>query len=254
VAMPYSEEHQVHEQDLGFTTRQPWDFEASLKKNGFPLLLHAPYFQIYRKQVIKQADLILAMHWCGDAFTPEEKARAFAYYEPLTVRDSSLSACTQAIVAAEVGQLDLAADYLAEAAMMDLRDLEHNTKDGLHIASLAGAWLAVVAGFGGMRDHGGQLSFRPQLPLGWTRLCFRVVWRDTRIKVTAEGDQVTFEAAFEGEDPPAEGITVRHVDRDIVLRHREPVTVAMSYVEPLTERPKQPTGREPIRADSLDSG
>jgi alpha,alpha-trehalose phosphorylase len=253
VAMPYSDEHQVHEQDLGFTTRQPWDFEASLKKNGFPLLLHAPYFQIYRKQVIKQADLILAMHWCGDAFSPEEKARAFAYYESLTVRDSSLSACTQAIIAAEVGQLELAADYLAEAAMMDLRDLEHNTKDGLHIASLAGAWLAVVAGFGGMRDHGGQLSFRPQLPPGWTRLCFRVVWRDTRIKVTAEGDQVSFEAAFEGDDPPADAITVRHADQEIVLRHREPVTVAMSYVEPLTERPQQPIGREPIRADSLDS-
>ena len=194
------------------------------------------------------------MHWCGDAFTPEEKARAFAYYEPLTVRDSSLSACTQAIIAAEVGQLELAADYLAEAAMMDLRDLEHNTKDGLHIASLAGAWLAVVAGFGGMRDHGGKLSFRPQLPPGWTRLCFRVVWRDTRIKVTAEGDDVTFEAAFEGEHPPADGITVVHAGEEIVLHDREPVTVAMSYVEPLTERPAQPPGRAPIRADSLDAG
>ena len=112
--------------------------------------------------MIKQADLVLALHWCGDEFDLGQKARAFEYYEALTVRDSSLSACTQAIVAAEVGQLDLAHDYLAEAALMDLHDLEHNTRDGLHIASLAGAWLALVAGFGGMRDHDGQLSFRPR--------------------------------------------------------------------------------------------
>src|SRR5205823_14868873 len=107
------------------------------------------------KQVVKQADLVLAMHMCGDAFSDEEKARNFAYYEPLTVRDSSLSASTQAVLAAEVGQLQLAYDYLSEAALMDLDDLEHNTRDGLHIASLAGAWTALVAGFGGMRLHDG---------------------------------------------------------------------------------------------------
>ncbi len=107
---------------------------------------------------------MLAMHLCGDAFTDEEKARNFAYYEPLTVRDSSLSACTQAVIAAEVGHLDLAYDYFAEAALMDLDDLEHNTRDGVHIASLAGAWIAAVAGFGGMRDHDGELSFTPRLP------------------------------------------------------------------------------------------
>ena len=98
---------------------------------------------------MKQADLVLALHVCGDAFTPEQKARDFAYYEALTVRDSSLSACTQAVVAAEVGHMELAYDYLGEAALMDLHDLERNTCDGVHIASLAGAWIAVVAGLGG---------------------------------------------------------------------------------------------------------
>ena len=112
----------------GFTAHEVWDFERSAREDEYPLLLHAPYFDLYRKQVIKQADLVLAMHWAGDAFTAEEKARAFAYYEPLTVRDSSLSACTQAVLAAEVGHLDLAADYLAEAALMDLHDLEHNAE------------------------------------------------------------------------------------------------------------------------------
>ena len=80
--------------------------------------------------MVKQADLVLAMQLRGDAFTAEEKARNFDYYEPLTVRDSSLSACTQAVIAAEVGHLDLAYDYFAEAALMDLGDLEHNTATG----------------------------------------------------------------------------------------------------------------------------
>src|SRR6185312_11628898 len=127
----------------------------------YPLLLHYPYFDLYRKQVVKQADLVLAMHMRADAFTPEQKRRNFDYYEALTVRDSSLSACTQAVIAAEVGHLDLALDYAAEAALVDLRDLKQNTRDGLHMASLAGTWLALVAGFGGMRDHG-SLTFAPR--------------------------------------------------------------------------------------------
>jgi alpha,alpha-trehalose phosphorylase len=254
IAVPYSDELQLPEQDLGFTSREQWDFDAAERLNRYPLLLNAPYFQIYRKQVIKQADLVLAMHWCGDKFTPEDKARNVDYYERRTVRDSSLSACTQAVIAAEVGQLDLAADYLAEAAMMDLRDLEHNTGDGLHIASLAGAWIAIVAGFGGMRDHGGRLSFRPQLPPGWTSLRFRVVWRGARVTVHAAGDDVTFRADFEGEDvPEGQSVSVWHVDDELTLQHGVPVTVPMQRVEPLTDRPTQPVGREPIRADSLDS-
>ena len=95
-----------------------------------------------------------------------QKARNFDYYEPLTVRDSSLSACTQAVMAAEVGHLDLAFDYLGEAALMDLHDLEHNTRDGVHIASLAGAWVALVSGFGGLRHQDGMVSFAPRLPEG----------------------------------------------------------------------------------------
>ena len=124
----------------------------------------------------------------GDAFTDEEKARDFAYYEPLTVRDSSLSACTQAVIAAEVGHLDLAFDYMTEAALMDLDDLEHNARDGIHMASLAGAWIAAVAGFGGMRDHWGQLSFKPRLPDQVTRLRFRLMFRHRVIEVVVTHD------------------------------------------------------------------
>src|SRR5262249_45749002 len=115
------------------------DLEATSAHTS-PLLLHFSYFDLYRRQVVKQADLVLALHWRGDAFTDEEKARDFDYYEALTVRDSSLSASTQAVIAAEVGHLDLAYDYFGEAALMDLHDLEHNPRDGVHIASLAGPW------------------------------------------------------------------------------------------------------------------
>jgi alpha,alpha-trehalose phosphorylase len=169
VVIPWDEMLGVHPQSEGFTKHQVWDFEHT-SPDQYPLLLHFPYFDLYRKQVVKQADLVLALHVRGDAFTDEEKLRDFDYYEALTVRDSSLSACTQAVMAAEVGHLDLAYDYFAEAAFMDLRDLEHNTRDGVHIASLAGAWIAAVAGFGGMRDHDGRLTFAPRLPARLERL------------------------------------------------------------------------------------
>ena len=173
----------MHPQHEGFTDYARWDFKNTTGDH-YPLLLHYPYFQLYRKQVVKQADLVLAMHLRPDAFTPEQKARNFAYYEPLTVRDSSLSACTQAVMAAEVGQLDLARDYLAEAALIDLRDVEHNTSDGVHMASLAGAWMALVAGFGGMRAGAGSLTFSPRLPGGIAALGLRLRYRGRRLRVT----------------------------------------------------------------------
>src|SRR5688500_18463454 len=141
--IPYDETLGVHPQADGFTGHEIWDF-ANTTADQYPLLLHYPYFDLYRKQVVKQADLVLALHARGDAFTAEEKARDFAYYEALTVRDSSLSASTQAVIAAEIGHLDLAYDYFGEAALMDLHDLRRNTRDGIHIASLAGAWIAAV--------------------------------------------------------------------------------------------------------------
>src|SRR5215470_9719135 len=153
-----------------------FDF-ASISPDCYPLLLHVPYFDLYRKQVVKQADLVLAMHWRGDAFTLAQKARNFAYYEQRTVRDSSLSACTQAVIAAEVGHLGLAYDYLGEAALMDLQDLEHNTRDGVHIASLASTWTALVAGFRGLRHQRGNLSLAPRLPDDITRLAICIMIR-----------------------------------------------------------------------------
>ena len=192
MTIPYDDERGVHQQSEGFTDHARWDFENT-PADHYPLFLHYPYFDIYRKQVIKQADLVLAMGLFGDRFTDEQKARNFAYYEELTVRDSSLSACTQAVLAAEVGQLDLAFDYAVEAALMDLDDLEQNTRDGVHIASLAGAWIAVVAGFGGFRDYGGDLLFAPRIPEPLTSIRFRVAEGEAVLEVTATHSDATYE-------------------------------------------------------------
>jgi alpha,alpha-trehalose phosphorylase len=239
VMVPYDEELGVHAQAEGFTQHQRFDFEST-GPDRYPLLLHVSYFDLYRKQVIKQADLVLALHLRGDAFSDEEKARDFDYYEALTVRDSSLSACTQAVIAAEVGYLDLAYDYFGEAALIDLDDLEHNTRDGLHIASLAGAWIAAVAGFGGMRDHDGRLSFTPRLPPALTRLCFRLVFRGRQLKVEVQSGEATY--SLEEGQP----LDISHDGEQLTVESGKPVT---RPIRPPTRRepPVQPHGRAPVR-------
>ncbi|HXO07062.1 MAG TPA: glycoside hydrolase family 65 protein [Solirubrobacteraceae bacterium] len=229
----------IHPQAERFTYHKRWDF-GSTAPEEYPLLLHFPYFDLYRKQVVKQADLVLALFTCGDSFSAEEKARDFEYYESLTVRDSSLSACTQAVVAAEVGHLDLAYDYFGEAALMDLDDLEHNTGDGIHIASVAGTWIAAVAGFGGMRDHGGKLTFAPRLPGALTRMRFRVMFCDRSLLVDVNHENAVY-SLIEGQ--PLE--ISHHGEKGRVTRRRK-LTLPIPALEP-REAPTQPPGREPLK-------
>jgi alpha,alpha-trehalose phosphorylase len=236
MVVPYDEDLGVHAQSEGFTHHQEWDFENT--GDRYPLLLHFPYFQLYRTQVVKQPDLVLAMHLRGDAFTHEEKVRNFDYYDRRTVRDSSLSSCTQAVLAAEVGCVELAYDYLAEAALVDLDDLHHNTRDGLHIASLAGAWMACVAGLGGMRDHGGHVTFAPRLPEDLSRLAFRLCFRGRRVVVTAVHERATYEL-FAGEP-----IELAHHGETFTLEQGTPVTLSVPPA-PARESPAQPPGRAP---------
>ena len=240
VFIPYDEELGVHPQCANFTRYGEWDFAGSVEH--YPLMLHSPYFQLYRKQVIKQADLVLAMHWCGDAFTPEQKARNIDYYERRTVRDSSLSACTQAVMCAEVGHLELAHRYLHEAALMDLHDLHHNTKDGLHIASLAGGWSALVEGFGGLREHRSLLSLSPALPEGITRLAFRVRWWGMRLLVEVGDGYVDCSL------PNQNDCTMALVlyDEQVEVTDAKPVRRRLRHRVPMLPTPTQPLGREPL--------
>ena len=239
VIIPFDEALGVHSQSEGFTQHQRWDFDGTPAEN-YPLFLHYPYFDLYRKQVVKQADLVLAMHMRGDAFTDEEKLRNFDYYEALTVRDSSLSACTQAVLAAEVGHIDLAYDYFGEAALIDLQDIEHNTRDGLHIASLAGAWIAAVAGLGGMRDHDGELSFRPRLPALITRLAFGLTFRGRQLRVEVEPKHATYELRS------GEPLEIAHDGKRFRLTTEKAVRRTIPAAPDLVP-PRQPKGRAPER-------
>ena len=237
--IPYDEILGVHSQADKFTRYQAWDF-AGTKPDQYPLLLHFTYFDLYRKQVVKQADLVLAMFVCGQSFTAEQKARNFDYYEPITVRDSSLSASTQAIMAAEVGHLELAYDYLGEAALMDLLDLEHNTRDGVHIASLAGAWLALICGFGGLRLEDGEISFVPRLSQGLARIAFKLRFRSRLLHI--EVTPTTARYSLTEGDP----LTFTHHGEELTVSTHEPQHRRIPEGTPRLA-PKQPPGREPIR-------
>jgi alpha,alpha-trehalose phosphorylase len=239
ILIPYDSALEVHPQAEAFTSHQRWDF-SSCPTDHYPLLLNYPYFDLYRKQVVKQADLVLALYLCGDSFSPAEKARDFDYYEAITVRDSSLSACTQAVVAAEVGHLDLAYDYFAEAALMDLDDLEHNTRDGIHIASVAGTWIAAVAGFGGMRDHGGTLSFSPRLPAALTRMTFRIMYRDRSLRVEIDSARARYSLV---DGTPLE---ITHHGARVTVAPGDTLELEIPAIKS-RPRPSQPPGREPAR-------
>ncbi len=245
--IPYDAELGVHQQCEGFTTFAEWDFDAN---TTYPLLMHEAYVRLYPAQVIKQADLVLAMQWQSHAFTPEQKARNVDYYERRTVRDSSLSACTQAVMCAEVGHMDLAHDYAYEAALIDLRDLHENTRDGLHMASLAGAWTAIVGGFGGLRDDEGILDIDPRLPNGITRLRFRLRWRGFRLTVDVNHADVTYILR----DGPGTELTIRHAGEDLTLKTDSKSTIAVRPRKPLLAPPPQPPGREPVHRRAMSRG
>ncbi|MER7167710.1 glycosyl hydrolase family 65 protein [Micromonospora sp. NPDC000207] len=239
VHLPYDRKRGVHQQSAGFTELPEWDFDA-MTEDDYPLLLNFPYLELYRKQVVKQADLVLAVQRFPGDFDAEAKARNFAYYEARTVRDSSLSASAQAIVAAELGHLDLAYDYLAETALQDLADLGDKTGDGLHLASLAGAWLAVVQGFGGMRDDQGVLAFDPRLPDRVDRLVFSLRWRGHRLQVTLTPAGARYE--LPDAEPGAE-VEFRHHGEQLRVTAAAPVT------RPLPDLPDH--GPEPATPPTL---
>ena len=237
--VPYDEKLGVHPQADGFTDHEVWDFEST-RPDQYPLFLHFPYFDLYRKQVVKQADLVLAMHLRGDAFTDEQKARNFEYYEALTVRDSSLSAAIQAVMAAETGHVELAYDYLAESCLVDLHDLQQNTRNGLHLAALAGGWSALVAGFGGFRAGNGMPAFAPRLPRAITRLAFHLWYRERRLRVSAVARETTYELRS------GEPLQVTHHGEPLLLTTNGRVTRPNP---PPTSRPRpsQPPARAPVR-------
>ncbi len=192
MTVAYDARSGVHPQDAAFLERERWDLQATPREN-FPLLLHYHPLVIYRHQVIKQADVVLAMFLLGDQFSTAQKRRNYEYYEPLTTGDSSLSASVQSIVAAEIGEQKAAVEYFRYALLMDLGDVAGDVSDGVHVASAAGVWLALAYGFAGLRDFDGQLSFDPHLPAGWTRLRLPLRFHDRQLDVTLGHTNETYE-------------------------------------------------------------
>jgi trehalose/maltose hydrolase-like predicted phosphorylase len=189
--MPFDKELGIHMQDDQFLDREPWDI-ANTPATRFPLLLHHHPLVIYRRQVLKQPDVVLAQVLLGNRFSMAEKKRNFDYYDPLTTGDSSLSPCIQSVAAAEVGYTETAYQYFSRTARMDLDDVNGNVEDGLHTAAMAGTWISLVYGFAGMRDYEGKLSFAPRLPARWKSLRFRVLHQGSLLEVTLTHDAATY--------------------------------------------------------------
>ena len=198
MSIPFDTEMGVHQQDSHFLEREMWDLEHT-PNDKRPLLLHYHPLVIYRFQVLKQTDVVLAMYLQGERFTAEQKRANFEYYDPITTGDSTLSAVMQSIVAAEVGYYELALRYFYAGLFVDLDDRHGNTTDGAHIASTGGVWSAVVGGFGGMRDDHGVLTFDPRLPMEWEEISWPMLWHGSKLITTVHQEAITF-AVHEGAD------------------------------------------------------
>jgi alpha,alpha-trehalose phosphorylase len=217
--VPYDEKLKIIPQDDSFLDREPWDFRNTPREH-YPLLLFYHPLNIYRKQVIKQADVVLAMFLLGDVFSPETKKRNFDFYDPLTTGDSSLSSCVEAIIAAQTGDIEKAIRYGMAALLMDLADVGGNVKDGCHIASMGGTWMMLTYGFGGMRDDDGTLSFWPRrAPEDNAILRFPVTYRGQMLEVEIGLDKVEY-ALREGEC-----LVIRHETEEVQLTREHPVAV-----------------------------
>ena len=210
MSIPYDERLGMHLQDDSFLQREVWDF-ANTPEENYPLLLHYHPLVLYRHQVVKQADVVLAMFLLGDQFTRDQKQRNFDYYDPITTGDSSLSVSIQGILALELGYLEKAQEYIRYAALMDLADVGGNVRNGAHIASIGGTWLAVVYGYAGLRDDDGQLRFNPQLPEAVEGIRFSLTVRGRQLEINIEKEVVTY-LLQEGA-----ALTLTHQDQDITL-------------------------------------
>lgn len=250
--VPFDAKERLYLQDDGFLSREMWDF-AGTPPEKYPLLLNFHPLEIYRHQVIKQADVVLATFLLGHWFSEADKRRIFEYYDPLTTGDSSLSASVQSVMATELGLMENAVEYFVHGALVDLLDLAGNVRDGVHLAACGGTWIALVHGFGGLRDNDGELHFRPAIPSGWTQLTFRLQHLGNLLEVSAGHDHVVY-TLLEGERE-----VVHHWDEEIHLgpgeaaTRRNPRREELPRLANLKERPLEDRPVESHDAIDFDS-
>jgi len=189
--LPVDDKLGIHPQDDSFLDKPVFPF-ADLPRDRFPLLLHHHPLQLFRHQLCKQGDVVQAMHLAGEDVPLTAKRRDLAFYTPLTTHDSTLSATAFATVSAETGQEAQALDYHHETAYVDLENRHGNTHHGLHMAAMAGSWLVLAMGWGGMRIVKGRLHFRPTCPDGWGSYSFRLRWRGALLEINVSADKTIY--------------------------------------------------------------
>ncbi len=216
--IPFDEELGINPQDSEFLKLEPWEWETTPPED-FPLLLHYHPLVIYRHQVLKQADVVLAMFLRSERFPIEQKRRNFDFYDPITTGDSSLSACVQAVVAAEVGYDELALEYFGRALYLDLCDSHQNTADGVHVANAGGVWAGIVNGFAGFVEQGNHVEFTPRLPRGWDGVTFHLRRHSSTLRVDLEPDGLTLTVVS------GDGTPVRTGDRVVLVTTEQPLHI-----------------------------
>jgi len=216
MVLPYDDDLLIYGQDDGFLSKAIWNFEDTPKEN-YPLLMHYHPLVLYRYQVCKQADVVLAQMLLPDIFSIEQKERDFNYYEKITTHDSSLSNCIYGVMAAELGNLEKSYNYYMKTATTDMDDVHHNAKDGVHAANMAGSWLGIVYGFAGFRVYGELPCFNPQIPMAWDAYEFMICIQGNKIKVTVDHFKICYELV-EGDEQ-----IIRHIQELIVLTKHEKI-------------------------------
>jgi len=220
IYIPYNQEQGIHPQDDCFLEKAVWDIAAT-PKNKFPLIFNYHYLVIYRYQVLKQPDVVLAMFLQGHRFPIWDKWRNFRYYDPLTTGDSSLSPCIQCIEAAEIGLIEKSYYYFMRTARMDIDNVNGNVKDGIHAAAMAGTWLAIICGFAGMRDTGRLISFKPVLPKTFRRLKFRLMYRHRLLEINITPQSVQY-LLIDGKK-----LTIKHEYEEVSLLPNQPFELSL---------------------------
>ena len=201
--LPYDEKYKINAQDDSFLQKDRWDLENT-PKDKFPLLLNYHPLTLYRYQVCKQADTVLAHFLLEDEQDFETMKNSYNYYEQITTHDSSLSSCIFSVMASKLGDKAKAYEYFRKTARLDLENTHSNTKDGLHMANMGGTWLAIVYGFAGLRVKESGLSLAPSLPEYWNSLEFNLQYQNRTITIKMEKSTVSY-SLIEGDS-----LTISH--------------------------------------------
>ena len=189
---PYSEEHKVFLQQDGFLDKDLVTV-ADLETSQRPINQNWSWDRILRSPYIKQADTLQGFYFFEDHFSEEELERHYDFYEPFTVHESSLSPCVHSVQAAKLDKMDEAYTFYLRTSRLDLDDYNHEVHEGLHITSMAGTWMSIVEGFGGMRVKDNKLSFTPRIPKQWKGYSFKINFRNQVLKVNVDQNETKFE-------------------------------------------------------------